>query len=100
MNLDRTILELEALRAGWEHGMPVRPNVLDRELHALLDLVPAAEPDEAERAHDLLGRLAATLRAVQARNGEELAALPARRRAVRAHACLQSDSPRRLVVRA
>jgi hypothetical protein len=100
MNLDRTILQLEALRAGWEHGMPVRPNVLDRELHALLDLVPAADATEAARAHELLGRLAATLRAVQTANVEELSALPARRRAVRAHACLQSDSPRRLGVRA
>lgn len=100
MILDRTILQLEALRASWEHGMPVRPNVLDRELHALLDLVPAANADEAKKAHELLGRLAATLRSVQATNQEETLAIPRRRRAIRANACLQNDGPRRLVVRA
>ena len=98
--LDRLLLRLETTRAGWLRGAPVRAVELDRHVDELLSMLVGAAPAHLARAHSVLRRLSDGISQARFRAEAELAAIPARRRAVHAHACLQADAGVRLRRRA
>ena len=98
--LERLLLHLVTIRAGWLRGVPVRATELDGQLEELLRLIVGANPGHVFRAHTVVARLAEGIGGARERAEGELAAIPSRRRAVRAHACLQSDPGVRLRRRA
>lgn len=98
--LERLLLHLETTRMGWLRGVPVRAAELDGQIDELLALLVGAGPGHLLRAHFVISRLADGIGLARVRAERELAAIPARRRAVRAHACLQSDPGVRLRRRA
>jgi hypothetical protein len=94
--LERLLLHLETTRAGWLRGLPVRAAELDAQVDELMALLVSAPPSHLVRAHGVLARLRDGVVEARARAERELAAIPARRRAVRAHACLQAGTGVRL----
>lgn len=94
--LERLLLHLETTRMGWLRGVPVRAAELDAQIEELLGMLAGAAPGHLVRAHSVVSRLAEGIGFARVRAERELAAIPARRRAVRAHACIQSDPGVRL----
>ena len=56
--LERLLLHLETIRAGWLRGVPVRATELDGQLEELLRLIVGANPGHVFRAHTVVARLA------------------------------------------
>lgn len=97
--LSRLLLGLQVLRSGWGRGVPIRPVQFQEQLQAVLRLV-ALEPESARSVYQQLQPLNAALLEAQTTNAAEVADLPRRRRAVRAHACLRQTESQQLRRRA
>ena len=97
--LARLLLRLQVLGVSWVRGAPVRPVQLDEQLKIVLALA-SADPASALAVHRQLDKRVQAIGEVRAHNETELADLPRRRRAVRAHACLRHDAARRFRIHA
>lgn len=97
--LARLLLRLQVLGVSWVRGAPVRPVQLDEQLQIVLALA-SADPASVLAVHGQLDKLVQAIGEVRAHSEHELADLPRRRRAVRAHACLRRDAARRFRIHA
>ncbi len=98
--LDRLLLHLETVRAGWLRGAPVRASELDLQIEELVRLLEGAAPADVERGQAVVLRLTDGIGLARVRANGEIAAIPGRRRAVRGQACLHADPGVRLRRRA
>lgn len=97
--LDQLILQLEATSHTWLHGQPVRPVELGQTLQTIL-AAAKDDPDSLKKVHGQIDRVLDRLHEAKARLVREQAAIPGRRRAVRAQACLRKSPTPSLRLRA
>ncbi len=97
-SMDELMLQLETTSDGWVRGQPVRPGELGVHLQRLMEMA-RRDPEALRRAHGQLDRVLDRLHEARAAVVKEQIAIPGRRRAIRAHACLRSVSPSHLRVR-
>lgn len=98
-SLDDLMLQLESTSSLWLHGQPVRPVELGQHIERIL-AIAKDDPDSLKKVHGQIDRVLDRLHEAKARLVREQAAIPGRRRAVRAHSCLRSAPSTTFRVRA
>lgn len=98
-DLHALMLQLETTSHGWLLGQPVRPLELGRHLEHILSIAQS-DPAALAQVHGQLDRVLDRLHQAKAHLVREQAAVPGRRRAMRAHACLRAPNRPLLRLRA
>jgi hypothetical protein len=87
------IARLEHLAWSWSQGAPVRLGELDRLLGEVRLLAARSQAPDLSALADRIDGLVRGIARARERAESEIAAIPARKRAMRAHACLRTAQP-------